>query len=80
LKAIGVTIPLKNLSRSFTSMNAAAARVAYDESLVAVSVMADRPGFGWTRLLHRLAEGQSFEEAIVNFGFSYADLEAPFSR
>jgi tetratricopeptide (TPR) repeat protein len=80
LKAAGVSIPLKNLSRSFSSMTAAAAQVAYDESLVAVGVMADRPGFGWTRLLHRLAEGQSFEEAIVNFGFSYADLEAPFSK
>ena len=42
--------------------------------------MAERPGFGWTRLLSRLADGQSFAEAIPNFGFSYADLEAPFAR
>ena len=59
---------------------AAGAQVAYDESLLAVSVMFERPGFGWTRLLHRLADGQSFEDAIPNFGFSYADLEAPFAR
>ena len=43
-------------------------------------MLLDRPGFGWIRLLHRLADGQSFEEAIVNFGFAYGDLEAAFAR
>lgn len=80
LKAIGVFIPLQRLEHGFGGMNAAAARVAYDESLVAVSVLLDRPGFGWIRLLHRLGEGEPFREAIVNFGFSYEDLEAPFAR
>lgn len=80
LKAGGRWIPLKQLTRGFGSMSAAQAQVAYDESLVAVGVMLDRPGFGWVRLLHRLADGESFEDAIVNFGFSYADLEAPFAR
>lgn len=78
LKAIGQTIPLKHLNGGFGRFNAAVAQIAYDEALVAVSVMADRPGFGWTRLLHRLADGETFDEAIPNFGFSYADLEAPF--
>jgi hypothetical protein len=54
--------------------------VAYDESLLAAGVMFNRPEFGWTRLLHRLADGQSFDGAIDSFGFSYADLEAPFAR
>ena len=40
--------------------------------------MSDRPGFGWVRLLHRLAQGETFDEAIPNFGFSHADLEAAF--
>jgi tetratricopeptide (TPR) repeat protein len=78
LRAGGRTVPLSQLERGFGRFNAAAAQIAYDEALVAVSVMADRPGFGWIRLLHRLAEGQTFDEAIPNFGFSYADLEAPF--
>jgi tetratricopeptide (TPR) repeat protein len=78
LRAIGRTIPLQNLQHSFGSLGPAEAQVAYDESLLAVNVMADRPGFGWTRLLHRLADGQTFADAIVNFGFSYADLEAGF--
>jgi tetratricopeptide (TPR) repeat protein len=78
--AAGRSIPLKNLERGFGHMGPAEAQMAYDESLLAVSVMADRPGFGWTRLLHRLADGQSFADAIGNFGFSYADLEAPFAK
>src|SRR3984893_16356652 len=80
MKALGRPIPLKNLEGSFAQLSATDAQVAYDESLLAVGVMFDRPGFGWTRLLHRLADGQSFHDAIDSFGFSYADLEAPFAR
>jgi tetratricopeptide (TPR) repeat protein len=80
LKAIGRSVPLERLEGGFGGLNALDARIAYDESLLAVSVMAERPAFGWTRLLHRLADGASFSDAIGNFGFSYADLEAPFSR
>jgi tetratricopeptide (TPR) repeat protein len=80
LKSLGRSVPLRNLENGFGHMSAIEAQMAYDESLLAVEVMADRPGFGWTRLLHRLADGQSFGEAIGNFGFSYADLEAGFSR
>jgi tetratricopeptide (TPR) repeat protein len=80
LKALGRSVPLRNLESGFGHMGAGDAQMAYDESLLAVEVMADRPGFGWTRLLHRLADGQSFGEAIGNFGFSYADLEAGFAR
>ena len=80
MRALGRSIPLKSLEQGFGHMSPTVAQAAYDESLLAVGVMADRPGFGWTRLLHRLADGQSFAEAIGNFGFSYADLEAPFAR
>jgi hypothetical protein len=80
MRTLGRPTPLKNLERSFGQMSATEAQVAYDESLLAVSVMLDRPGFGWTRLLHRLADGQSFDEAIDSFGFSYSDLEASFAR
>ena len=78
MKALGQSIPLKMLEGGFGGMNSATARVAYDESLLAVNVMADRPGFGWIRLLHRLGDGEPFERAIANFGLSYADLEAGF--
>jgi tetratricopeptide (TPR) repeat protein len=80
MKALGRSIPLKRLEGSFGRLNGADAQVAYDESLLAVNVMAERPAFGWTRLLHQLADGQSFAEAIESFSFSYADLEAPFVK
>lgn len=80
MKAAGRSIPLKQLEGSFGRMSAADAQVAYDESLLAVSVIAERPGFGWTRLLHALADGTSVEEVLKSFVFSYEDLEAPFAR
>jgi len=80
MKALGQSIPLKRLEGGFGRLSAPAAQIAYDESLLAVNVMAERPAFGWIRLLHQLAGGQSFEDAIGSFGFSYADLEAPFAR
>lgn len=78
MRAVGRTIPLKLLEHGFGNLNALQAQVAYDESLLAVQVMLDRPGFGWPALLSRIAGGQSFAEAIPNFGFSYEDLEAGF--
>jgi tetratricopeptide (TPR) repeat protein len=80
MKALGRSVPLKILENGFRHLSTADVQMAYDESLLAVSVMFDRPGFGWTRLLHRLADGQSFEDVMPNFGLSYSDLEAPFTR
>jgi tetratricopeptide (TPR) repeat protein len=80
MKALGRSISLKRLEGSFGRLSAAEAQVAYDESLLAVNVIAERPAFGWTRLLHQLADGQSFDDVIGSYGFSYADLEAPFAR
>lgn len=80
LKAGGRFIRLRDLEHGFGRFGPDAARIAYDESLLAVGVMLDRPGFGWIRLLHRLGAGEAFGDAIVNFGFTYDDFEAPFAR
>jgi tetratricopeptide (TPR) repeat protein len=80
IRALGRAVPLKSLERPFGGLNAVDAQMAYDESLLAVLVMFDRPGFGWTRLLRTLADGRPFEQAIESFGFSYPDLEAGFVR
>jgi tetratricopeptide (TPR) repeat protein len=80
LKAVGRTMPLRSLEHGFRRFDALQAQVAYDESLLAVGVMMDRPGFGWHILFSRLAGGQTFADAIPNFGFSYEDLEAGFKR
>ena len=75
MAARGAWVPLRNLEGSFGGLNAADAALAYDESLIAASVIFERPGFSWSRLLHTLAGGQPFARAIETFGFSYADLE-----
>lgn len=80
IKAAGRSIPLIRLEGSFTNLSAADAQLAYDESLLAASVIMDRPGFAWWQLLRSLADGRPFEQVIGSFGFSYADLEAPFTR
>jgi tetratricopeptide (TPR) repeat protein len=80
VKSAGRTIPLARLEHGFGRLGAIDAQLAYDESLVAVGVMLDRPGFGWHQLLTTLADGNPFARAIESFGFSYADLEAPFKR
>jgi tetratricopeptide (TPR) repeat protein len=80
VKARRGSIPLRYLEGSFSRLSAAEAQIAYDESLVAVSVLFERPGFGWTRLFNDLAGGEPFERVIERFGFSYADLEVDFPR
>jgi tetratricopeptide (TPR) repeat protein len=80
MSALGRAIPLKHLEGGFGGLGAAEAQVAYDESLLAVNVIAERPGFGWTALLHQLEDGDSVEAALRSFGFSYEDLETPFKR
>jgi tetratricopeptide (TPR) repeat protein len=78
--AIGGFIPLEKLEGSFQRLTAAQAQLAYDESLVAVAVLFERPAFGWTRLFQSLNDGQPFYRAIESFGFTYADLEAPLRK
>ena len=80
MRATPGSIPLRQLERGFSRLDAREAQMAYDESLLAATVMLDRPGFGWPALLSRLAGGQTFADAIPNFGFSYEDLEASFKR
>jgi tetratricopeptide (TPR) repeat protein len=80
LKAVGRTIPLRNLERSFTRLGAADAHVAYDESLVAVDAILQQPGFSWTRLFRALSENNRTESTFDSFGLGYADLEAEFAR
>jgi len=80
LRAAGGSIPLARLDRGFGRLGWAQAQVAYDESLLAVSVILERPGFGWTRLLRALNGSTAPERALDSFGLSYSDLEASFTR
>ena len=80
VKARGRPVPMKSLEGGFGGLNVAQAQVAYDQSLVAVSLLFERTDFGWSRLLDDLAGGEPFERAIERFGFSYADIDAAVAR
>jgi tetratricopeptide (TPR) repeat protein len=73
-------IPLKSLEGSFSRLGAVQAQVAYDESLVAVDVIMQRPAFNWSSLFRALAEHDRTEQIFDSFALSYSDLEAQFGR
>src|SRR5688500_16724994 len=73
-------IPLKSLEGSFSRLGLAQAQVAYDESLVAVDVIMQRPAFNWSSLFRALGEHDRTEQTFDSFALSYSDLEAQFGR
>jgi tetratricopeptide (TPR) repeat protein len=72
-------LPLAALEHNLANLHGRDVQIAYDESLLAVDVMLQRPGFGWTRLLRALYDTGRVEATLESFGFSYADLEAVFA-
>jgi hypothetical protein len=73
-------LPLQALEHNLANLRDRDVQVAYDESLLAVDVMLQRPGFSWTRLLRALNDSGRVQPTLESFGFSYADLESPFAR
>jgi tetratricopeptide (TPR) repeat protein len=80
LAARGTFISLEDLEQSFTDLGGADAVTAYDESLVAVHGLAQRPNVNWGQLLRALAETDTPSDALRRFGVSYVDLDAEFNR
>jgi tetratricopeptide (TPR) repeat protein len=81
MKASAHAVSLKDLEPGFGARTAGDARLAYDVSLVAVSLIVERAGFGWGTFFSDLAEGTPCETALIRrFGYSYADLEAALRR
>jgi tetratricopeptide (TPR) repeat protein len=80
LMAHGQRVPLEQLEGSFMRLSPPAAEVAYDESLVAVSLILQRSGFTWTQLLNALAGADRADDVLRGFGFGYAHLDAALAR
>jgi tetratricopeptide (TPR) repeat protein len=76
LQSHGARIPLEELERRFSDLTTAGAAVAYDESLVAVDTMLQRPQFTWAQLLYALSTGVGTAGTLERFGVTYADLDA----
>ena len=73
-------MPLGSLEGSFSRFGVAQAQVAYDEALVAVDFIMQRPGLNWPSVFRALGETDQLERTFASFGFSYSDLEAQFGR
>jgi predicted TPR repeat methyltransferase len=75
LKSARQLIPLENLQNGFGGLSEAQARITYDESLVAASVLLDRLGPNMSLLLESLGRGQDMVTALAQFGLTPADFE-----
>jgi tetratricopeptide (TPR) repeat protein len=75
LQSAGILLPLENLQDGFGGLSELQARIAYDESLVAASVLLTRLGPNMSLLLESLGRGQDMTTALAQFGLKYADFE-----
>jgi tetratricopeptide (TPR) repeat protein len=75
VQKVGV-IPLRYLEGSFSQLTAAQATLAYNQSLVVVEQLFQRPGMDWAGLFRALSESDRTEYTFDNFGLRYSLLEA----
>jgi hypothetical protein len=68
-------VPLESLQNGFGGLTERQAQVAYDESLVAASVLLDRLGPNMSLLLESLGRGQDLAAALDQFGLTFVDFE-----
>jgi len=80
LRAVGQVVPLRYLEGSFGRLTAPQALVAYDESLVVVDAILQRPGLDWIGLFRALTESPRTEYTLDNFGLRYSELEEQIYR
>jgi hypothetical protein len=79
-KASRTLIPLDALQDGFGRFDGHDARIAYDESVVAASVLLQHLGPNVVLLLQDLDRGNEFPQALTRVGFKYADFEAELKR
>lgn len=69
-------IPLRHLEGSFAGLSGAPATLAYNESLVVVETLFQRPGMDWSALFRALNESGRPEYTFDSFGLRYSTLES----
>jgi tetratricopeptide (TPR) repeat protein len=76
MKRARLFIPLSNLRGSFTGLTGPQASLAYTESLFATAALLERiSATGLGQLLQDMDRGQSIDEAIQQFGLTFAEFE-----
>ena len=78
--ASGVVIPFADLQDGFSRFDARTASAAYDQSLVAVDLLARTLGTRMAALLRALGSGRSFREATGQVGLVAGDFEEQVVR
>jgi hypothetical protein len=79
-RASRTLIPMDLLQDGFTRFDERQAGIAYDQSLVAASILMERLGPNMALLLHELDRGTEFPLALTQLGFAYADFERELER
>jgi hypothetical protein len=80
LRTAGIVIPLRRLEDGFARFEEREAQVAYDQSLVAASVLVERLGPNLDVLLYDLDRGNEFSLALTRLGFAYPEFERELAR
>ena len=75
LQRAHIFVPLEHLQHGFRGLTEDQARVAYDQSHVAASMLLERLGANMSLLLESLGRGQDMTAALGQFGVSYAGFE-----
>src|SRR5436190_18315394 len=73
-------IPLDTLQAGFGRFDGREARIAYDESVVAASILMAHLGSNLVLLLQDLDRGNEFSLALTRVGFKYAVFEGELKR
>ena len=68
------------MQAGFGRLDERGAQVAYDQSVVAASILMERLGANVALLLHDLDQGNPLDLALTRVGFPYADFEADLTR
>jgi hypothetical protein len=79
-RAAGTLIPLDLLEDSFARFDAPTAEAAYDQSVVAASVLMKHLGPNVALLLQELDRGSGFPAALARLGFAPADFDRELAR
>ena len=80
LHAAGTRIPLSRLSEAFQTADGGDALVAYAESYVGASVLAERLGPNLPVFLQYVSNGTALDQALMLFNITVADVEREWNQ
>jgi tetratricopeptide (TPR) repeat protein len=80
MRAADAPIPLARLTESFQTLDGGEALVAYAESYLGAKVLVERLGANLPVFLQYVSNGTAFDQALLVFNISVADVEREWTR